>query len=120
LIKKVGAGLVLKIIGGDKDMGMYDSGYKDGANAGYKLAIDDILEKLNDFGFKHNIKIHSPKDNIDDIVTLIKFYKLAYENALNEIAESHSNEEEEIDGTMCFAVSCGCEFCEQWRILNEK
>lgn len=60
-------------------MSTYGCGYKDGANAGYKLAIDDILEKLNDFGFKHNIKSHRPKDSIDDIVTLIKFYKLAYE-----------------------------------------
>ena len=40
-------------------------------------------------------------------------------NALNEIAESHSSEEKEIDGTMCFVVSCGCEFCEQWKMLNE-
>ncbi len=29
-------------------------------------------------------------------------------------------EEVEVDGTICFAVTCGCEFCEQWRVLNEQ
>jgi hypothetical protein len=42
-----------------------------------------------------------------------------YKRAIDEIAESHSVEEFEVDGTMCFTVTCGCEFCEQWRMLNE-
>jgi len=43
-----------------------------------------------------------------------------HKKALDEIAENHSNEDVEVDGTMCFSVTCGCEFCEEWRILNEQ
>lgn len=38
-----------------------------------------------------------------------------YKKALDEIAESHSDEDVEVDGTMGFSVTCGCEFCEEWR-----
>ena len=37
-----------------------------------------------------------------------------YLKALDEIAESHSCEDETIDGSVCFIVSCGCEFCKDW------
>jgi hypothetical protein len=87
---------------------------------GSKALHEDIMQRLELLGIKRNEKFKTMYDALDGVITLAEFYKLAYKNALNEIAESHSSEEEEIDGTMCFIVSCGCEFCEQWRILNEQ
>ena len=81
---------------------------------------EDIMQRLEHLGIKRNEKFETMYDALDGVIALAEFYKLAYKNAINEIAESHSSEEEEIDGTMCFVVSCGCEFCEQWRILNER
>ena len=43
-----------------------------------------------------------------------------YKRALDEIAERHSKEEIEVDGTIYVPVACGCEFCEQRRMLNEQ
>jgi hypothetical protein len=80
---------------------------------------EDIMQRLEHLGIKRNEKFATMYDAIDGVITLAEFYKLAYKNALNEIAKIHSSEEEEIDGTMCFVVSCGCEFCEQWKMLNE-
>jgi hypothetical protein len=101
-------------------MSVYDCGYKDGANAGYKLAIDDMIAKLRNFGLKTDVKFTSTKEYFESVILLVEFYKLQYERCLDEIAENHSSEEEEIDGTMVSIVTCGCEFCEQWRILNEQ
>ena len=80
---------------------------------------EDIMQRLEHLGIKRNEKFATMYDAIDGVIMLAEFYKLAYKNALNEIAKIHSSEEEEIDGTMCFVVSCGCEFCEQWKMLNE-
>jgi len=70
-----------------------------GANALAELT--EILEKRNDIGAEERVEF-------------------AFKNALNEIAECHSSEDVEEDGTMCFSVTCGCDFCEQWKILNEQ
>lgn len=115
--KKVDIGLVLKTIGEDKEMGMYNCGYKDGANAGYKLAIDDMVDNLRNFGLKTDVKFKSTKEYFESVIMLVEFYKLQYKRCLDEIAKIHSSEEKKIDGTMCL---CGCEFCEQRRRLNEQ
>ena len=81
---------------------------------------EDIMQRLEQLGIKRNEKFATMYDALDGVIALAEFYKLAYKNAIFEIAESHSIEEEEINGTKCFVVSCGCEFCEQWRILNEQ
>jgi len=88
-------------------MSMYDCGYKDGANDGYKLAIDDMVAKLHNFGLKTDIKFTSTKEYFESVILLVEFYKLQYEQCLNEISENH-------------AVTCGCKFCAQGRILNER
>ncbi|HSH50966.1 MAG TPA: hypothetical protein VK982_04500 [Bacteroidales bacterium] len=111
--------LIFKYSGKGKGIGMYDCGYKDGTNAGYKLALDDIVDRLHNFGLKTDVKFKSTKEYFENVIKLVEFYKLQYKRCLDEIAESHSSEEEEVDGTMCFVVSCGCEFCEQWRKLNK-
>jgi len=87
-------------------MSTYDCGYKDGANDGYKSAIDDMVAKLHDFGLKANVEFASTKEYFESVILLIEFYKLQYERCLNEIYENHA--------------TCSCEFCEQWRILNEQ
>ena len=99
---------------------MYDCGYKDGANDGYKLAIEDQITRLNKLGLKPNVEFKNTKEFVDTVITWVEFYKLAYEEALSEIAESHSSEEVEVDGTMCFCVTCGCEFCTQFMKINEE
>lgn len=87
---------------------------------GSSALAEDIMQRLEHLGIKRNEKFATMYDAIDGVITLAEFYKSAYKNALNEIAEIHSSEEEEIDGTMCFVVSCGCEFCKQWKMLNEE
>jgi len=87
---------------------------------GSKALAEDIMQRLEHLGIKRNEKFATIYDALDGVITLAEFYKLSYKNALDEIVESHSSEEEEIDGTMCFSVACGCEFCEQWRMINEQ
>ena len=87
---------------------------------GSKALAEDILRRLELLGIKPNKKFSTMYDALDGVIDVAEHYKSAYEEALGEIAESHSSEEEEIDGTMCFVVSCGCEFCEQWRMLNKQ
>jgi hypothetical protein len=88
-------------------MSTYDCGYKDG----YKSAIDDMVAKLHEFGLKANIEFASTEEYFESVILLVEFYKLQYERCLNEIFENHSSEE---------TVTCSCEFCEQWRILEVK
>lgn len=54
---------------------------------------------------------------MDGVISLVELYKKLYEDALCEIAESHSSEDEEIDGTTCFKITRGCQFCEQYKLF---
>lgn len=85
---------------------------------GSSALAGDIMQRLENLGIKRNKKFATMYDALDGVIALAEFYKTAYENALNEIAENHSSEDVEVDGDMCFSVTCGCEFCEQWRNLN--
>ena len=79
---------------------------------GIEFAVTVALKGLTDF---ENNDAHE-----GNYLQVIRKLTACYKDALNEIAESHSSEDVEVDGTMCFGVTCGCEFCEQWRILNER
>ena len=58
--------------------------------------------------------------NEDNYLQFIRKLTSYYKKALDEIAERHSKKEVEVDGTTYFSVACGCEFCEQWRMLNKQ
>ena len=78
---------------------------------GIEFAVAVALKGFKDF---ENNDVHE-----GNYLQVIRRLTACYKNAINEIAESHSSEEEEIDGTMCFKVTCGCEFCEHWRNQND-
>lgn len=72
---------------GGKEMSSYDYGYKDGAISGYKLAIDDINKRLTGLGLKKIVEFKNTKEAVGTFITLVEFYKLAYERTINELAE---------------------------------
>ena len=80
------------------------------AIGGIEFAVATALNGFKDF---ENNDAHE-----GNYLQVIRKLVSDYKRAIDEIAESHSDHEEEIDGTMCFVVTCGCEFCEQWRVLN--
>lgn len=79
---------------------------------GVEFAVVTALKGFKDF---ENNDAHEV-----NYLQVIRKLTSDYKNALREIAESHSSEDVEVDGTMCFSVTCDCEFCEQWRVLNEQ
>ena len=82
------------------------------AVGGIEFAVATALKGFKDF---ENNDAHE-----GNCLQVIRKLASDYKRAIDEIAESHSSEEVEVDGTMCFSVTCGCEFCEQWRKLNEQ
>jgi len=82
------------------------------------LSLDALLSSVCDALIPHtdyeNLAVHH-----SNYLQVIRKLKEQYREALDEIAESHSVDQIEVDGTMCFKVACGCEFCEQWRQIHE-
>ena len=79
---------------------------------GIEFAVATALTGCKDF--ENNVAHEG------NYLPVIRKLTACYKKALDEIAESHSTEDVEVDGTMCFLVACGCEFCEEWRIFNEQ
>ena len=77
-----------------------------------KASICDALIPHTDY---EGLAVHH-----GNYLQVIRKLKENYSKALNEIAESHSVDDVEVDGTMCFVVDCCCEFCEKWRVNNEQ
>ena len=91
----------------------------------------ELLSNLRGNEVNNSLNIDAIKSSICDSLTphtdyeslavshsnylqVIRKLKERYNKALAEIAESHSTEDEEIDGSMCFRVDCNCEFCQEF------
>lgn len=87
---------------------------------GSKALAEDIMQRLESLGIKRNEQLETMYDALDVVIKLAEFYKSECESAIDHIAEIHSDQEEEIDGTICFVVKCGCHFCEKWRVIEDE
>ena len=83
------------------------------------LSIDALKASICDALKPHlcyeNLAVHH-----GNYLQVIRKLKDRYMSALDEIAESHSSRDVEVDGTICFDVDCGCEFCIEWRRLRDE
>lgn len=75
-----------------------------------QFAIVVALKGFEDFEGKD---VH-----VSNYLQVIRKLIADYCDVLDEIAESHSSEDVEVDGHMCYKVDCGCEFCRKWEKLN--